>query len=254
MIGEVLRPAQGKTREFPAYFICSLWATGSHKTDIQKTESSAAVLAAVNTRCSGRCEEKIKGRSRCDPDPLMCGRKQSFSTTLRAVTPTVAACNESGWVGRHCLLWILELRGDGSQMKPSMPVNPWDHSPDGGKDACLQRGSRHPLPALSIFLPRRITAEPYSILLPKGLRCPITAGLELWGGKGVWLGCIVPKDPPLPNSWNSSETFQCKNGEMKFSPRITSRLNHSAASGMLHCQERPADEFSKHYPSLRDHM
>lgn len=124
MIWEVLRPAQGKAREFPAYFICSLWATGSHKTDTEKTESSAAVLAAVNTRSSGRYEEKIKGRSRCDLDPLMCGRKQSFSTTLRAVTPTMAACNESGWVGRHYLLYILKLRGDGSQMKPSRLVNP----------------------------------------------------------------------------------------------------------------------------------
>lgn len=60
----------------------------------------------------------------------------------------------------------------------------------------------------------------------------------------------------LPNSWDSSETFQRKNGEMKFSPRITSSPHHSTASGMLSRRERPAEEFSKHrhYPSLRDQM
>lgn len=126
------------------------------------------------------------------------------------------------------------------------------HSPEDGKGVRLQRGSQHPCWAREVQrrvqllhkggrsrgstpkprqpprntsqrsarFPPKGTAGTLSFLLPDSC-CRAIASLDRWRGKGVRLRSIIPKEPSLPSSWNSSEPFQRKNGEMKFSPRIT---------------------------------
>lgn len=62
--------AWARLGNFQHILIAIFRATGSHKTDLQKTGSSTAVLAVKDMLHSARCEEEIKDKSRFGPLPL----------------------------------------------------------------------------------------------------------------------------------------------------------------------------------------